>query len=1048
MQYWGKTNRKTGSDLHYHLVAYHNLDVAAIAYVILERNGPLRERLARGLSIREDRVVPFIAALMALHDIGKFSERFQKKQAIVELRDCSDAGDYSVYHDTLGYLFWRDELHHALLNENTDWFEIKPFDKDPDAADDLEGWWEWFDPIAQAITGHHGAPPDYRNHHAQRYLDKTSREDALAYARAVLALFDTKYGIKRLLVEDWSYDEAVPRAKQASWMLAGLAVLADWIGSNAGTNTERHYFEFKEDAIEIGAYWNLALGRATSAIARTGVLPVNPSPVTGLPTLFPKLKNATPTPLQVYAKTCKVEGGPHLFILEDATGSGKTEAAIILAHRIMQVGGGQGLYMGLPTMATANAMFGRLIDPDGNDHPYRKLFDKPNDASVVLAHSRRGQQEGFRDLHLADAKTDDGYGKASDKNTEPDLSGQAQCAAWLADSRKKALLAHVGVGTIDQALIGVLPSKHQSLRLLGLGTKVLVVDEVHAYDEYVSALLQDLLAFQAAMGGSAILLTATLTQDLRKKLCDSFRSGLYDPHEKRPAPLDMKETAFPLATCLSSARRDEITETRIAPRPNSARSVNVRFFHTEEAVRNHLLEKAHIGQCACWIRNTVDDAIEAYEELKDEPGVEVKLYHARFALIDRLGIEKWVLEHFGEASDPQQRKGRILIATQVVEQSLDLDFDVLVSDLAPIDLLVQRVGRQHRHHRDGRAAPVFGVLAPSWNEKMAKQTEEDGETTEKKERAPEAWLKDYEGMFSKAKFVYPHTGWLWRTAKMLHKIGHIAIPDDARLLLETVYAPDDPMPSDLLERWRNQATDWAIPNALRKASNKAFNEMKQARAQANHNALHLNGGYGGLKSGGRHWFDDTRTPTRLGEPTTTVRLAKLMQVHSDDEETAFRVVPWTLKSFDDYQALLHEWYRAKQAAEKDGAIEEEALRKAREAVMDEWQQSEVSIRTHKLSKEPDWSGVVKRENKKEKEKKTWLPKELQEIQDYQRNKDMPDSGKWSALIVLKQQDDGTWQGEGIALKRGKKKDDEEKEGPVKEVPVIVTYSEELGLQTQ
>lgn len=1055
-RYWGKTNHKKGYELgqdsnghlvwknkarpddsyklRYHLLPYHNLDVAAAAWVILEANERLKQHLAQGLSIREDRVVPFIAALMALHDIGKFSEQFQhvpfkKEEAPPELRDCPGAGEYRVYHDTLGYLLWRDYLHKKAF-ESADWFglgEIRVGGNGADAGElmDIDDWWDYFDPIAQAVTGHHGAPPDYRNHHARHHFDPTSQADALAYAEAVFSLFNVKQPFHA-----WSYHEAVPRAKQASWLLAGLAVLADWIGSNAGTNAEKHYFRFEEEPVEkLDTYWETALKQAEKAVARTGILPVKSSSETGLHILFPKLREngAVPTPLQHYAQTtCPVTDGPQLFVFEDATGSGKTEAAVILAHRIMQKGGGQGTYFGLPTMATANAMFGRLIDPDGGDHPYQKLFDTPDDASVILAHSRRDQQEHFRDLHLADAGVGEAYNENGEKD-ESDLTGQAQCAAWIHDLRKKALLAHVGVGTIDQALIGVLPSKHQSLRLLGLGTKVLIVDEVHAYDEYVSSLLRQLIAFQAAMGGNAILLTATLTQELRRKLCEAFRSGLYGPHEtdawRDAPPLKLKENRFPLATRLSRENRDEVEEKHIEPRTGSARSVAVRFFHKPEDVQAYLLEKARVGQCACWIRNTVDDAIAAYEGLKNEEGVKEKLFHARFALTDRLDREDWVLKHFGEASDPEQREGKILIATQVVEQSLDLDFDVLVSDLAPIDLLVQRVGRQHRHRRDGpgnrvaagaedgREPPVFGVLAPEITSSPDQVVKELASTEEKKaykkvsepeEKIAFAWNLIHEKrLFPQARYVYPHTGVLWRTAKVLRELERIAIPKEARLLLETVYAPGDPTESDLPDRWRDQAGAWATPNALRKASNEAFNEMKRARSEAAHNALHLQEGYGGLEAGAAHWFSDKHTPTRLGEPTVMIRLAKEV-----GRGKSKRLIPWACPSNDDYQQLVDVWQRAREAEEDGGKAEHQAKIKARRALLDAWQQSEVSVRLYKLAE-------------------VTIPKKLKSALE-RVQEEMPDKGKWSLIVPV---DDGIFKGKNGAGKS-----------------VTFTYTDDVGLK--
>ena len=179
-------------------------------------------------------------------------------------------------------------------------------------------------------------------------------------------------------------------------------------------------------------------------------------------------------------------------------------------------------------------------------------------------------------------------------------TGRAQCTAWLADSRKKALLASVGVGTIDQALIGILPARHQSLRLAGLSRSVLVVDEVHACDAYMQRLLQRLLAFHAAQGGSAILLSATLPQRMRNELADAFRSGL------QADPVQLEKNDFPLATRIGAA---DVQEQPIASKPGAGREIGVKPFHQEQAVIDHLVSEAKKGCCACWIRNTVGDAV-------------------------------------------------------------------------------------------------------------------------------------------------------------------------------------------------------------------------------------------------------------------------------------------------------------------------------------------------------------------------------------------------------------------------------------------------------
>src|SRR5262249_39719522 len=204
--------------------------------------------------------------------------------------------------------------------------------------------------------------------------------------------------------------------------------------------------------------------------------------------------------------TVDLPEGPLLFIIEDMTGSGKTEAAVVLSHRLMLAGRAKGLYVALPTMATANAMFTRLASS------YRPLFDETRPPSIVLTHGRRDLFLGFANLPNALARCDS---DAREEDDPSEIEASAFCADWIARSNKQAFLAQIGAGTIDQAILAVLPARHQSLRLWGVTEKVLVVDEAHAYDTYISTVIECLLKFHAAFGGSAIVLSATLPQEKR-----------------------------------------------------------------------------------------------------------------------------------------------------------------------------------------------------------------------------------------------------------------------------------------------------------------------------------------------------------------------------------------------------------------------------------------------------------------------------------------------------------------------------------------------------
>jgi CRISPR-associated endonuclease/helicase Cas3 len=271
------------------------------------------------------------------------------------------------------------------------------------------------------------------------------------------------------------------------------------------------------------------------------------------------------------------------------------------------------------------------------------------------------------------------------------------------------------------------------------------------------------------------------------------------------------------------------------------------------------------GHCACWVRNTIADALEAYSLWVKEIGEEnVVLYHARFALTDRLRIGQEVLESFGKESTAEDRRGRLVIATQVVEQSLDIDFDYMVTDLAPIDLIIQRAGRLKRHVRDAQGNPkrgeemrgeaVLGVLMPAADE-----------------QAGASW---YRAFFPKAAYVYTHHGQLWLTAGWLQVHRAFTMPDDARNMIEFVYG------DDASER---------IPAGLQGRAATAEGDAMANRSMAAFNSLSLESGYEVTSA---HWREDESTPTRLGDPTTTVRLARVLED---------RLIPWS----EDY--VPHAW---------------------------------------------------------------------------------------------------------------------------------------------
>lgn len=726
-----------------HSAVLHMLDVAAVAEILAP---PLP--------------APMRAAFVlfaALHDLGKINAAYR---AMLETRQPQGAGAH-----------W--EVTEAFLEH----FDQRLADRL--GADDFARR-----ALYAACAGHHGRPsvrdarrdrgrlsPDYR-----RMLDAAGAqavEDAGRVLDAFLSLWpEAQLGA---LTQD--------RAQRMSWQLNGLITASDWIGSNT------EWFPPQAAAEDPAAYLAAARIRAARAVRLAGLAPVAAAadPLFGF----------APRPMQAACAEAPLPEGPMLALIEDETGSGKTEAALMLAQRMLRAGKASGLYIALPTMATADAMFARIADV------LPRLF--PDGPSVTLAHGRAALADRFRDLRQARA-------------LNPDEPGPTD---WLADSRRRALLAQVGVGTIDQALMAAVKAKHACLRQFGLSRSILIVDEVHEMgDPYMGRLLEMLLHLHAAQGGSAVLMSATLDLGLRDRLVSAFETGA----GRGAAPVSGR--AYPALT-LPGAQAPAVPAS-----PSARGAVTVERLETAEQCIGLLAEAAAQGAACVWVRNAVDEALAAVAALRDR-GVPADLLHARFALHDRKQHEAKALGTYGK--DRDLWPGRVLVATQVVESSLDLDFDVMVSDLAPMAALIQRAGRLWRHmdRRPAQARPVPGpvlhVLSPD-----PARVDSD------------RWAAEVLGQGA---HVYP-LPLIWRTAQALFAAGEIRAPEGLRDLVEAAHA------------------DAPLPEVLERAGIKATGEGMAARAHAGQNIIGFADGYRIGASGA----GDRDFPTRLGQPQTVLVL--------------------------------------------------------------------------------------------------------------------------------------------------------------------------------
>ena len=747
-----------------HPAIWHMLDVAACAERLIEGH-----RAFSGLSSSQRRG---LIVLVALHDVGKLSQTFRAM-----LRDQGP----SVYrHWTLSDLLLTTVL-------------------DPIIGRALGGDGYTRSELYAAVSGHHGGPPDRSNN--RRKIQR--RRNAIGYEATKAASVWTSLLLK--LLPGGSLAGMDQRgARRLSWALSGLTVASDWVGSNTD------WFPPASSDIVPADYLECARAQAEKAVAKAGLdtvsvsLGINAQTLTQLPDL---------RPMQSATESVILPDGPVLALIEDTTGSGKTEAALILAHRMIALGHARGIFFALPTMATANAMFERMTKVAA------RLFEAP--PSLTLAHGRATFHEGFRAL----------IGAGDDATPE------AGCTRWLADDRRRSLLAEIGVGTIDQALMGILPTRFATLRLFGLVDRILVVDEAHTYDPYMQCQLEMLLKMQAMSGGSAIVMTATLPMRMRQAYAQAFRSGM-----GRPA-VQLSHKDYPALALVGT----EIRTRSVEPVPTTCRSVRVTRIDSEEVAIEMLVKGAEAGAACLWVRNAVDDAITAVKSLHDQ-GCPASLLHARFVLGDRLRHEAAAMARFGR--DGIGRGGRVLVATQVVETSLDLDFDLVVSDLAPIGALIQRTGRLWRHmdRRPITARPVPGpelvILSPD------------------PDRVTDArWLNR---VLCKGAYVYRHDH-QWRTARSVFDAGTINSPENLRTLIESVHASN---PLEVPE---------PLTNALFDAEGRALAES----AIAQQNVVIPDDGY--LKgTKGRVWSEE-KFPTRLGEEEKTLVLAR---------RKAHRLSPW------------------------------------------------------------------------------------------------------------------------------------------------------------
>lgn len=467
--------------------------------------------------------------------------------------------------------------------------------------------------------------------------------------------------------------DAISSIKQpAQVILLGLLIMADWIASN------EEYFpllSLDEEEIldqESRFFEGITKWRKTTTW--------EPEYLPDWDELYEKRFGFKPRNVQsVLTQVIADADEPGIVILEAPMGLGKTEAALVAAEQLANKSGRSGIFFGLPTQATSNGIFGRIEGWLTNIVDEMNEEGLSSNLSIHLVHGKAALNKEFTKLPRGNAV-----------NFDDITNGSVIINDWFSGKKKTALDDFV-VGTVDQFLMVSLKQKHLALRHLGFSKKVVIIDEVHAYDAYMSQYLLEAVEWMGAYRVPVIILSATLPSKQREALLKSYLHGMGVKWKAIKNRDTLDTDAYPLITYNDGCEIHQVKEFN----KETPKTVYVQPL-AEDNLLSTVKEVIEDGGVVGIIVNTVKRAQELgkiYEEVFGEEIVD--LLHSNFISTERIKKEQKLLKEIGKNSKRPFRK--IIIGTQVIEQSLDIDFDVMISDLAPMDLLIQRIGRLHRH---------------------------------------------------------------------------------------------------------------------------------------------------------------------------------------------------------------------------------------------------------------------------------------------------------------------------------------------------------------
>ena len=692
---WAKKSSKNGDPLWLPLYI-HLSDSASVARRLWNKWLPegVKETIVDGISgLGNADPLQLFVFLAAVHDLGKATPVFQAKQCIplnheLDVRIEEELIAAGLPMQSYQKFINASRTPHALATQ------VLLLDA------------KCSESVAAVLGSHHGKPPEADtllryglNTYPMNYYMEREGKEAWTYVQRELLSF-------ALDQAGFSNISEVPNPNmQSQVLLCGLLIMADWIASN-----EDYFPYIRLEDLSESLDPKTRIQEAWEILNLTD--PWKASDTWKSVDLYPeRFGFSAPKIMQTAVeKTAAAIQDPGILVLEAPMGSGKTEAALACAEVFAYKANCSGIFFALPTQATADGILRRIID-------WINALNADSKHSLELAHGKAQFNREIQSLKYLKGSTNIGIDEEGDSGVF--------VHQWF-EGKKTTLLADFVVGTIDQLLLAALKQKHVMLRHLGLSDKVVIIDECHAYDAYMNQYLYRALNWLGRYHVPVIVLSATLPAKKRKAVIRAYQNKDYlpvqqdDPLGRNAKPLSEETEGwttsrdYPLITYTNG---NQIKQKSVLPDKADSRMVSLDFLSEEDLV-NKLDFLLWEGGCVGVIVNTVKRAQELTRILIDHFGEGVvKLLHSLFLAPDRIKKEDDLRRELGKPGGETRRpEKRIVVGTQVLEQSLDIDFDALVTDICPMDLLLQRIGRLHRHKRSRRAklqvpqCLIMGVL--------------------------------------------------------------------------------------------------------------------------------------------------------------------------------------------------------------------------------------------------------------------------------------------------------------------------------------------------